>query len=98
MPWEQQFFDPIELPGRKLLITLRDAANYIMRLPKAKQNAPEWHAVAEVLMLIGEYGGDPMMAHTGMMRALHRRDPKAPPAPRQKRAQAYRIFSLNVTD
>ena len=42
-------------------------------------------------MLIGENGGDPMMAHIGMMRALHRHQPKSASAPRRKRAKAYRI-------
>jgi hypothetical protein len=37
--WDQQFFDPIILPGRKPLVTLRDAANYIVKLPKAEQQA-----------------------------------------------------------
>jgi hypothetical protein len=31
---------------------------------------PEWQTAADVLMLIGERGGDPMMAHIAMMRAL----------------------------
>jgi hypothetical protein len=30
--WDQRFFDPTRLPGRKPLITLRDAAEYIMEL------------------------------------------------------------------
>jgi hypothetical protein len=42
-------------------------------------------------MLIGERGGNPMMAHIAMMRALHRYEPKAATAPRRKRAKAYRI-------
>jgi hypothetical protein len=62
---------------------LRDAANYIVRLPKAEHQAPEWQTAAEVLMLIGEHGGDPMMAHIAMMRALNRYKPKAAPAPRR---------------
>jgi hypothetical protein len=33
------FFDPIIVPGRKPLITLRDAAHYIMKLPKVEQRA-----------------------------------------------------------
>jgi len=33
--WDQQFFDPIIVPGKKPLVTLRDAANYIVKLPKA---------------------------------------------------------------
>ena len=53
MPWDQRFSDPIILPGRKPLVTLRDAANYIVKLPKAEQQAPQWQAAAEVLMLVG---------------------------------------------
>ena len=56
MPWDQRFSDPIILPGRKPLVTLRDAAKYIVKLPKVEQQAPEWQAAAEVLMLIGEHG------------------------------------------
>jgi len=43
-------------------------------------------------MLVGEHGGDPMMAHIAMMRALHRHEPKPASAPRRKRAKAYRII------
>jgi hypothetical protein len=91
MSWDQQFFDPIILPGRKPLLTLPDAAEYIVKLPKAEQQAPQWQAAAEVLMLIGEHGGDPMMGHIAMMKALRRREPKAAAAPRRKRAKAYKI-------
>jgi hypothetical protein len=52
-----------------------------VKLPKAEQQAPEWQAAAVVLMLIGEHGGAPMMAHIAMMRALHRQKPEAAPAP-----------------
>jgi hypothetical protein len=34
--WNQRFFDPFKLPGRKPLVTLRDAAEYIMELPEAE--------------------------------------------------------------
>jgi hypothetical protein len=90
--WDQQFFNPIKLPRRKPLITLRDAAKYIMKLPKAEQQAPQWQAAANVLMLIGEHGGDPMMAHIAMMRALQRHKRKAAPVPRRKRAKVHRII------
>ncbi len=43
-------------------------------------------------MLIGENGGDPMMARIAMIRALHKHKPKAAPAPRGKRAKAYWII------
>ncbi len=49
--WDQRFFDPIMLPGRKPLVTLRDAAQYIIRLPKAERELPEWETAIEWLML-----------------------------------------------
>lgn len=92
MSWDQEFFDPIILPGRKPLVTIRDAAQYILKLPKAEQRAAQWQAAAKVLMLIGEHGGDPMMAHIGIMRALHRHEPIAGPTPRRKRAKVDKII------
>jgi hypothetical protein len=63
-----------------------------MKLPKTEQEATPWQTAAEVLMLVGEHGGDPMMAHIAMMPALHRHEPKPASAPRRKRAKAYRII------
>jgi hypothetical protein len=54
MSWDQTFFDPIELPNGRKLITLRDAATYVTKLPKAEQQAREWQTAAHVLMMIGE--------------------------------------------
>src|ERR1039458_6749990 len=54
MGWQTKFDDPIELPNERKLITLRDAANYIVKLSKAEQQAPEWQATAQVLMLVAE--------------------------------------------
>jgi hypothetical protein len=45
----------------------------------------------QALLLVAERGGPTMFARIGMMRALHRHKPKAAPAPRRKRAKAYRI-------
>jgi hypothetical protein len=50
--WDQRFFDPIPVPGRKPLITLRDAALYITKLPKAEHDAVEWQAAMEALLLV----------------------------------------------
>ena len=44
MPWSRPFDDPIPLPGRRELVTLRDAGAYIAVLPKSKQESPEWQA------------------------------------------------------
>ena len=72
MSWNQQFFDPIELPGGRKLVTLRDAALYITNLPKAEHDAEEWQAAMEALMLVAEHDGPTMFARIGVMRALNR--------------------------
>jgi len=72
MTWDQKFFDPIELPKGKKLVTLRDAANYIMKLPKAEHDAEKWQAAMEALLLVSESGGPTMFARIGVMRALNR--------------------------
>jgi hypothetical protein len=70
--WDQQFFDPISLPGRKPLVTLREAAQYITKLPKAEHDAGEWQAAMQALMLVAEHHGPTMFARIGVMRALNR--------------------------
>nr|WP_249162760.1 hypothetical protein [Bradyrhizobium diazoefficiens] len=76
--------------GRKLL-TLRDAAEYITELPQAEHDAAEWQAAMETLLLVAERDGPEMMARIGMMRAINRHGAKTTPAPRRKRAKAYRV-------
>jgi hypothetical protein len=89
--WDQRFDDPITLPGRKPLFTLRDAATYITELPKAEQDAPAWQTAAELLM-IAERGGDTMMARIAMLKALHHRAPEPVTTPRRKRLKSYNII------
>jgi hypothetical protein len=54
------------------LLTLRDAAAYIMKLPKAEQDLEEWQAAVEALLLVAELNGPTMFARIGVMRALNR--------------------------
>jgi hypothetical protein len=58
------------LPGGKL-VTLRDAADYITKLPKKESDLPEWQTAIEVLMLVSR-SGPTMMARIGVMKALNR--------------------------
>ena len=69
--WSRPFDDPIQPPKGKALTTLKDAATYIMALPKAKQQSPEWQAATEALLMAAEDRGPLMHAHVGMMLALH---------------------------
>jgi hypothetical protein len=70
--WDQTFFDPVILPGRKPLLALRDAALYITKLPKSEHDAAEWQAAMQALLLVAEHGGPTMFARIGVMRALNR--------------------------
>ena len=71
MPWSTRFEDPIALPDGRKLITLKDAADYITKLPKKESDLPEWQTAIEVLMLCSR-GGHAMLARIGVMRALNR--------------------------
>jgi hypothetical protein len=53
-------------------VTLRDAALYITKLPKAEHDAEEWQAAMQALLLVAEHDGPTMFARIGVMRALNR--------------------------
>jgi hypothetical protein len=70
--WSRRFDDPIPLPRGSRLVTLKDAGNYITKLPKAEHEAPEWQAAMEALILVATHGGPTMLARIGIMQALNR--------------------------
>jgi hypothetical protein len=59
--WSRSFDDPIPLPDGGELRTLRDAGNFLAKLPKKDHDAPAWRAAIEALMLVAEHGGDTML-------------------------------------
>ena len=67
MPWSTPFEDPIVLPDGRKLLTLKDAADYITKLPKKESDLPEWQGAIEALMLCSR-GGHTMMARIGVMK------------------------------
>jgi hypothetical protein len=54
------------------MLTLTEAAVYIMRLPKGEQHLDEWQAATEALIVAAEDRGPLMHARIGVMRALRR--------------------------
>ena len=66
--WQRKFEDPIPLPMDGQLLTLKDAADYITKLPKKESDLPEWQTAIEALMLCSR-GGDTMLARIGVMKA-----------------------------
>ena len=72
MSWSRPFEDPIPVPKGKPLITLKDAAAYVRKLPPAEQESPHWQAAIEALIMAAEDRGPLMHARIGVMRALNR--------------------------
>jgi hypothetical protein len=54
--WIRPFDDPIPLPRGRELVTLEDAAGYIMKRPKAEQNLQGWQTATGCLILVAEKG------------------------------------------
>ena len=67
MSWSDEFEDPV--PGMR---TLQDAADHILKLPKATQQLPHWQTAVEMLIRAAE--GSPgwmMFARMAMLRAMN---------------------------
>ena len=72
VPWSTRFADPIPVPKGKPLVTFKDAADYITKLPKDEQHHPAWQTAIEALILVAETNGPTMFARIGVMQALNR--------------------------
>jgi hypothetical protein len=70
--WSRAFDDPIPLPDGRQFVTLKDAADYIMRLPKAEQDLEPWQTAIGCLIGAAEGRDFLMHARVGMLRALNR--------------------------
>jgi hypothetical protein len=69
--WSRPFDDSIPLDGCELL-TLRDAADFIMMLPKPEQDLEEWQTATGCLIGAAEGRDFVMHARIGVLRALNR--------------------------
>jgi len=78
MPWSSSFDEPIELRGGRRLVTLQQAADYVMKLPGNTQQQRCWQIAVENLINAAEIGGGWLMfARIAMLRALNGEE-KAP--------------------
>jgi len=91
MPWSTPFEEPIRLRGGRRLLTLQDAADYIMKLPQDVQQQDRWQIAVENLINAAETGnGWLMFARIGVLRALNGdegirpRRLQSPPSPSPK--------------
>jgi hypothetical protein len=65
LSWSKQFGEPIKPPNGRPIVTLNDAAAYILKLPKSAQQSPEWQAAGEAVIMAAEDRGPLMHAHVG---------------------------------
>ena len=106
MSWDRPFDQPVPLPNGAPAKTLRDAADYIKKLPKSERDRREWRLAVHMLLDAAEDRGPVLFAKMGMERALNREvedvfnpDPKSRHssctgsgwAPRRKLPSARRI-------
>ncbi|MBR0697958.1 hypothetical protein [Bradyrhizobium lablabi] len=71
MPWSTPFDEPIVLRRGGALVTLQQAADYIMKLPEDTQQDERWQiAVAHLISAAETGGGWLMFARIAMLRAL----------------------------
>jgi hypothetical protein len=88
LPWFTPFEDPIPLQSGRKLVTLKSAADYITKLPKAEQNRPEWQMAIHCLIGAAEGRDFLMHARIGMLRALNAGKPNPDVTPPGKKAKA----------
>jgi hypothetical protein len=68
--WDRPFDQPVPLPGERPARTLRDAGNYIRKLPESERDTPEWRLAVQMLIDAAEDRGPLVFAKIGMDRAL----------------------------
>ncbi|QOZ35438.1 hypothetical protein [Bradyrhizobium sp. CCBAU 53421] len=72
MPWSTPSDEPIALHRGGTLVTLQQAADYIMKLSEDVQQDPRWQIAVEHLINAAETGGGWLMfARIAMLRALN---------------------------
>ena len=71
MTWERPFDQPVPLPNGPPARTLRDAANYIRKLPELERDTPECRLAVQMLIDAAENRGPMLFAKMGIERAFH---------------------------
>ena len=70
MSWDRPFAQPVPLPKGPPAQTLRDAADYIRKLPLQERDGQEWRLAIQMLIDAAEDRGPMLFARMGMHRAL----------------------------
>ena len=70
MSWDRPFAQPVPFPEGPPAQTLRDAADYIRKLPQAERDGQEWRLAVQMLIDAAEDRGPMLFARMGIVRAL----------------------------
>jgi hypothetical protein len=70
--WDRPFDQPVPLPKGAPARTLRDAAAFIRKLPKAEQEAREWQTAIQILIDAAENRAPTMFAKMAIHQAVNR--------------------------
>jgi hypothetical protein len=73
MSWDRPFPQPVPLPKGPPAQTLRDAADYIRKLPQPERDCQEWRLAVQMLIDAAEDRGPMLFARMGIVRALEGR-------------------------
>jgi hypothetical protein len=70
--WDRPFDQPVPLPNGAPARTLRDAANFIKKLPKVDYDRQEWRFAVHMLIEAAEDRGPMLFARMGIIHATNR--------------------------
>ena len=70
MSWDRPFDQPLPLPRGTPARTLSEAARFIITLPKAQRDRPEWRLAIHLLIDAAEDLGPMLFARLGILNAM----------------------------
>jgi hypothetical protein len=87
--WDRPFGQPVPLPAGRLARTLRDAGEYIRKLPQSERDTPEWRLAIQMLVDAAEDRGPVLFARMGIERAVERKP--SVPTDRKTHPRPHRV-------
>jgi hypothetical protein len=88
--WDRPFDKPVSLPSGPPARTLRDAADYISKLPKSEHEKPTWRLAIHLLIDAAENRVPPLFAKWGILYAVEKSFDATHKAPHWRRQKPMR--------
>jgi hypothetical protein len=70
--WKAKLIQPIEAEEGDLIVTLSDAREYLLKLPKGRRNDPLVQSTIQALLMAAEGHGPILVAQSGMAQVVQR--------------------------